>query len=235
VNPGSLTFAGQPVGTASEPMTVTVSNSLPGGPLTIGSVALAGSNPGDFAISADGCTGASLAYNATCDVSVRFAPTEVGTRSATLVLSDNALDSPQSVPLTGAGAPSADLALSLGATPNPVKVGSKLTYTVTTKNFGPTSTTGVSVTDALPSTVQFLSESVTQGSCNPPAVGATGTLNCALGSMASSTSATITVVVKVTTLARSTITNTASASSSAFDPQSNNNSATVVTNVFGRH
>jgi uncharacterized repeat protein (TIGR01451 family) len=235
-NPSSLTFPSQPYGTTSQPMTVTISNPGPGGPLAVDGVALGGTDPGDFAITSDGCTGATLAVHANpCNVTVTFTPTAVGGRSASLVVSDNALDSPQSVQLTGTGSPSADMALSLGASPNPVKFGTNLTYTITASNLGPTAASGVTVTDALPSTVQFVSLSATQGSCSAPAVNSSGTVNCSAGALSNGATATVKIVTRVVSTARTTVTDSASASSTSFDPNPSNNTATVTTNVFGRH
>ena len=234
-NPSGLTFPSQPVGTTSQPMTVTVSNTGPGRPLAISGVALSGTNAGDFAISSDACTGTSLGVNGTCTVGVSFSPAAIGARSASLVLTDNAVDSPQSLPLTGTGAPSADAGISLGATPNPVKAGRTLTYTITVSDFGPTAASGVSVTDALPPTVQFQSLSTTQGTCTTPATGASGTVNCSVGSLANGATATITLVVKVISTAKTAITDSASEISTSYDPKASNDSATVTTNVFGRH
>jgi hypothetical protein len=54
------------------------------GSVAVGTTALIGDHPGDFAITADTCSGTSLAEGATCGVSLRFAPTSPGTRSAML-------------------------------------------------------------------------------------------------------------------------------------------------------
>lgn len=233
--PGSLTFPSEPLGTTGGPLTVTVANSGPGGPLSIDGVTLAGASPGDFAIAADTCSGRRLAVDETCTVAVSFTPTAVGSRSAALVFADDALDGPQSIPLGGTGAPSADVGLSLGASPNPVKVGRNLTYTITVSNFGPSTATGIVLTDVLPATVQFRSGSVTQGSCNTPAVGASGTVNCTLGNLAVGATAKVTLVTSVISTAKTTITNSASETAASYDPNASNSSATVTTNVFGRH
>jgi hypothetical protein len=45
-------------------------------------VTIAGANPGEFEITANGCTGATLASGQTCAVQVKFAPTAEGTRTA---------------------------------------------------------------------------------------------------------------------------------------------------------
>jgi len=127
-----------------------------------------------------------------------------------------------------------DLGVSIGASPNPVKTRNKLTYTITVKNFGAFDAQGVAVTDVLPSATQFVTASVSQGSCQTPAVGATGTVNCSLGSLGSGATATIQLVVKITAPGGSTLSNTASVSSATPDPNASNDSATVTTKVFGR-
>ena len=71
--------------------------------LTISSVSLTGTNPGDFAKTGDTCTGANMAPSNTCTVTVTFTPTTTGARSATLSISDNASGSPHTLPLSGTG------------------------------------------------------------------------------------------------------------------------------------
>jgi hypothetical protein len=94
-----LFFDSQTVGTASSAQLVTVTNNG-GGPLALDSVTVDGSDAADFG--ATGCP-ASLAAGASCDLSVTFTPSAAGQRSATLTLTDNAADSPQSLTLFGAG------------------------------------------------------------------------------------------------------------------------------------
>jgi len=52
-------------------------------PNAIASVTMTGANPGDFPIT-NGCAGANLAPNQTCDLTVPFQPTDVGPRTATI-------------------------------------------------------------------------------------------------------------------------------------------------------
>jgi hypothetical protein len=101
-NPPTLTFANQGVGTTSAAQTVTVTNNG-NASLHVTSVTLTGSNAGDFAKSADTCTGATVAVNATCTVSVTFKPTAAGSRTASLSFADDAPGSPQAVALSGTG------------------------------------------------------------------------------------------------------------------------------------
>jgi hypothetical protein len=57
----------------------------------------------DFAITSNTCLAAPVAIGGSCTVSVSFTPQAVGARSSSLVITDNAPGSPQSVPLTGTG------------------------------------------------------------------------------------------------------------------------------------
>ena len=78
--------------------------------LQISDATLGGTDPGDYAITADGCTGRRLAFAQSCPISVRFTPTTPGVRPATLDLTDNepstnaTLDTvTHSIALTGTG------------------------------------------------------------------------------------------------------------------------------------
>jgi len=82
---------------------VTVKNTGTGS-VTLTSETLTGTNASSYLISAKTC-GASLASNATCTVSVEFKPAATGTLTASLSVADNASGSPQTVSLTGTGAP----------------------------------------------------------------------------------------------------------------------------------
>jgi Abnormal spindle-like microcephaly-assoc'd, ASPM-SPD-2-Hydin len=101
-SPTSLTYANQGVGSTSAAQTVTVTNTGTSG-LHISGVSLTGTNAGDFALSADSCTGAVVAVGATCSVSATFTPGAIGTRTAALAFADDAAGSPQTVAITGTG------------------------------------------------------------------------------------------------------------------------------------
>jgi uncharacterized repeat protein (TIGR01451 family) len=128
----------------------------------------------------------------------------------------------------------ADVAVSLGASPNPVKSGSSLTYTVVVKNGGPGAST-LAVSDPLPAQAQFQSLTAPGFNCLAPAVGTSGTLTCTMAGLANGATATITVVVKVVAPGKSTISNTTSVNAGSSDPNPANNTATVTTSVYGRH
>jgi len=97
-----LSFGSQFVGTTSAPQSVTVTNSGTA-TLVIGSVALGGTNPSEFIIATNTCSGASVAPAGTCAVSVTYTPSATQPASASLVFTDNANGSPHSVALSGAG------------------------------------------------------------------------------------------------------------------------------------
>jgi hypothetical protein len=102
----SIVFPNQALNTASAPQTVTLHNAG-AAILNIQTVALAGANSGDFAI-ASGSTcinGASVAPNVSCVFQLTFTPTALGTRSATVGITDNAADSPETISLSGTTIP----------------------------------------------------------------------------------------------------------------------------------
>ncbi len=101
LNPSSLNFGNQTVGTTSQPQTITVTNVAPSGNLKISKISITGTNPGDFA-QTNNCP-ASLTPGASCTVNVTFTPSATGSRSGNVSFTDNGGGSPQTAPLTGVG------------------------------------------------------------------------------------------------------------------------------------
>src|SRR5438876_5119402 len=100
LSPTNLTFSTQAIGTTSAAKNVTLKNTGTA-ILTISSIAITGTNAGNFA-QTHTC-GSSLAAGASCGISVTFRPTASGTRTAAVSISDNAAGSPQKVTLSGIG------------------------------------------------------------------------------------------------------------------------------------
>jgi uncharacterized repeat protein (TIGR01451 family) len=129
---------------------------------------------------------------------------------------------------------SADMAVTLAASPNPVTSGSNITYTVVATDNGPSAADNATMIVAAPTNTTFVSLTTPAGwSCQVPNVGSVGNVVCADVNLAGLSSSTFTLVVKVNSgVANGTvITNTAAVSSSVIDPITTNNSATVATSV----
>ena len=93
----SLNFGSLAVSDTSAAKSVTVTNRL-STPLTITSVTASG----PFVVASTTC-GASLAAGANCTVGVTFTPAALGAALGTLSIADSAINSPQSVSLSGTG------------------------------------------------------------------------------------------------------------------------------------
>jgi uncharacterized repeat protein (TIGR01451 family) len=126
-------------------------------------------------------------------------------------------------------APAADVDIANNA-PAVVLSGSTLTYSITVTNEGPDAASNVNIQDAIPAGTNFNSVATTSGSCTAPAPGSTGTVNCTAPTLAAGSAITETLTVNVTAGLLSTITDTATVSSTTFDP-TNNTSATATTTV----
>jgi hypothetical protein len=108
VNQSSPDFGTTTQGT-STPMNVTVKNSGTAA-LHITSVVLGGANGSEFSFSDPACN-AAIPVSGTCTIALTFTPFSVGAHLASLTLTDDAPDSPQTVQAKG----NADAAFSAGA------------------------------------------------------------------------------------------------------------------------
>lgn len=105
-DPASLEFGNQLVGSTDDE-TITVTN---GGPVDLifgsntDSIA-SSSDSSQFSVPSNGCKNVTLHHGTSesCTLTVRFAPTSMGSKQAELHLASNAPDSPEIIPLTGTG------------------------------------------------------------------------------------------------------------------------------------
>ena len=99
ISPPSLNFAAVKVGkTAALTVTLSNNNTIPMG---IQGIAIAGTDPSDF--SSTTTCGSTLGAEKRCTIQVSFIPTIKGPLSASLILTDDAAGSPQTVKLSGQG------------------------------------------------------------------------------------------------------------------------------------
>jgi len=119
--------------------------------------------------------------------------------------------------------PAVNLVATLVGAPNPVFVGSVLTYNLTLTNTGPSTATGVLLTDSLPPGVTLVSSNTSSGSFS--LIGGGVTINA--GSLASG--AGLAATLRVTPSLAGTLTNIVVASSAQTDLDPVSNTAKVLT------
>jgi len=151
-SPASIAFGNQAQGVKSAAMSVTITNSGNAN-LTFTTVTITGTNKADFAISADTCSGQTVAASANCSVSATFTPSTGGAESAALSFPDNAAASPQTVGLSGTGvtaAPGATFAPTSLTFAGQVVTSSSTAQTITLTNSGnvPLNITSIAITGA---------------------------------------------------------------------------------------
>ena len=123
-----------------------------------------------------------------------------------------------------ATAGTANLSIAKTDSPDPVAVGSPLTYLLSITNNGPDASSNAVVTDVLPTSVTLVSATSTGGACS-----GTTTITCTLNSIPSGSGVTVGIVV--TPSAPGEISNTASVTADGVDSDATNNSATATTIV----
>jgi len=100
LTPATLAFGSVVVGLSSISQAATLKNTGVGG-LLLGSISTSRS---DFIVNGGTCTaGTTLASNATCTVSLRFAPENLGSRSGTLTVAHNGSGGGSTIALNGTG------------------------------------------------------------------------------------------------------------------------------------
>src|SRR5258708_32366899 len=143
-----LTFGSRVIGTTSSPQIATLSNGQ-SVTLNINSIGFTGTNSGDFA-QTNTC-GGSLPAGGVCTISVTFTPTANGSRSATLTVTDDAGNSPQTVSVTGTGVGAVTLSATNLTFGNVVVHKNATAPAVTLTNNQTVSLTGITLSTAAPS------------------------------------------------------------------------------------
>ncbi len=173
----SLSFAAQVVGSTSPGQSVTLTTS------GSGTLAISGiSASGDFR--ASNTCGTSVPGGGSCTITVTFTPTAPGNRPGTLVIVDNATDSPQMVSLSGFGTDFSILPAAGSSSSASVTAGQPATYMVSAAG-----TSGFSGTVSL--------------SCTSPAT--QSTCGVSPNSLMVSGTTAVNATVTVTTTARSAL------------------------------
>jgi len=210
---------------------VVVTDTLPASLLFQSITTPAGFNCTTPAVGATGtitCTAATLANGtvATFTLTTRVANGATGSISNSASINSatsdpvggNSSGSASAVTIVAA---TADLSITKSTTTTTAPTGSTISYLLTVTNGGPSPATGVTVADDLPTGLQLVSATPSQGSCTQ-----TDPVSCSLGTLASGASATITIQALVTATSGS-ISNTATVSPTVADPNGGNNSATT--------
>ena len=148
-------------------------------------------HPGGYSVSetggADGYT-ASLSSDCAGTIALGETKTCVVTNDDVAAPPPPVLPTPPVTPVPPA--PQIDLAITKRDRPDPATVGERITYTLTVRNNGPDTATGVVVADPLPGSVSFASVKTTQGTCTGGIL-----IRCELGTMKSGSVVVITITV----------------------------------------
>ena len=123
----------------------------------------------------------------------------------------------------------ADLWVSKIGNPDPVYLGDTLVYTITTQNNSTTTVASqVVITDVLPSGVSFNSAAAYTGTCTQSG----GTVECDMGNIGPGAIETVVISVTVDSAqCPSVLTNQVEVASNVFDPNSQNNTFSLQTDV----
>lgn len=125
----------------------------------------------------------------------------------------------------------ADLAVTKRG-PGAVQPGSDVTYTIELRNLGPDSATNARMADPIPAKTAYVSVSGPAGwTCGGPSPAEGNSAVCVIPELASGATASFTVVVRASSTAAGTITNTAFATLDTPDPSYGNNNSTTVATV----
>jgi len=181
------------------------------------------------------CTNPSVPPGSTATITAVY-QVAAGTAAGTLIndtanvasstYDTNSANNSATVTIAVASATQADISVTDTASPNPVSAGQNITYSQTVTNAGPAAAAStITLTEALPTNTTFVSLTGPAGwTCTSAAP-----YTCSIASLAANSTANFTFVVTVNTTVTSgsTITDTASVTCLASDPNCANNSATA--------
>jgi hypothetical protein len=107
IGPANVAFGNQPVGSASTPKLIVLTNNGSATLNIVSEITITGPDNGDFRIQVvrGGCPAGSwqLAPKTSCQIGLIFAPVSIGDKNARLSVMDDAPGSPHSVALNGSG------------------------------------------------------------------------------------------------------------------------------------
>ena len=145
---GTLAFGSESVGQTTSAQTVTLSY-MASTALTISGITITGAQSADFA-QTNNC-GASLVGGGNCTISVTFSPQAAGARTASIQITDNASNSPQTISLTGTGTAPPEIGLKIpshGSSSASVAAGQPASYTLSIGGTGMSGTATLTCTGA---------------------------------------------------------------------------------------
>ena len=137
----AFNFPNQDINSSSSPLSMTLTNSG-NAPLNIASVSFSGDS--EFAMQS-GCSAGTILQPSNpllgisagfCTLTVVFSPTSAGLKNATIIVTDNALGSPQAVPVYGSGQDFSISAAAGSPTSQTVTAGTTASYTIDVSPIG---------------------------------------------------------------------------------------------------
>jgi uncharacterized repeat protein (TIGR01451 family) len=179
------------------------------------------------------CTLGTMTPGQSATITLQLTPTTAGplvnVATAAALLDTDPTDNVAAIPIevVGGGGPpglTADLGVSVGVAPDPGAVGVPLTYSITVANAGPDGAADVTLVDTLPAGVTPGPVSASQGSCS-----GTQVVTCALGTIPSASSATVTI--GIVPVVQGPVTNAALVTSTTLDLDPLDNQALTTTMV----
>ena len=109
-SPGYLDFGSLNLGsTSTQSITLSSTGNVD---LVVGTITLSGTNQGEFSVQNGGCSGRTITPSANCTLDILFSPTSLGSKSASLSIPSNAIDTPTLI-LSFGGAGTTTLNLSI--------------------------------------------------------------------------------------------------------------------------